>query len=128
MKQRSVFYRRRSYNSKHKELFEKKFDSDEDGAKTIERTYDSDGDFIYAKTESEIKDNTTDIIKTKPSAKAKTKREDVIFTGTKYECKECNEEFRNKIALTTHSNSHSCRYIENREHFDIKSSQNMREF
>ena len=96
-------------------MFEKKFDSDEDGAKTIERTYDSDGDFNYAKTESEIKDNTTDIIKTKPSAKAKIKREDIIFTRIKYECKECHEEFRNKIALTNHSYSHSRRYIENRE-------------
>ena len=36
------------------------FGSDEDGAKTEERIYDSDGDFIYPKTN----DISKDIIKT----------------------------------------------------------------
>ena len=45
-----------------------------------------------------------------------------------YECKECHEEFKNKIALTTHSYSHNRKYLENTEDFDINSSQNMREF
>ena len=60
-------YRNQSYDSKHKELLEKMFGSDEDGAKTEERRYDSVGDFIYPKT----KDNTKDIIKTKPITKPK---------------------------------------------------------
>ena len=46
----------------------------------------------------------------------------------KYECKECHEEFRNKIALTTHSYSHNRKYLENTEYFDINSSQNMKDF
>ena len=50
-----------------------------------------------------------------------------IYTRIKYECKECHEEFRNKIALTTHSSSHNRKYLENTEYFDINSSQNMRE-
>ena len=41
---------------------------------------------------------------------------------------ECHEEFRNKIALTTHSYSHNRKYLENTEYFDINSSQIMREF
>ena len=60
--------------------------------------------------------------KTKPQA------EDNIYTRIKYECKECHEEFRNKISLTTHSYSHNRKYLENTEDFDINSSQNMREF
>ena len=44
------------------------------------------------------------------------------------ECKECNQEFRNKIALTSHSYSHNRKYLENTAYFDIISSQNMKEF
>ena len=69
-------------------------------------------------------------------AKTKPKTEDgpeamlrhIIYTRIKYECKECHEEFRNKIALTTHSYSHNRKYLENTEYFDINSSQNMNEF
>ena len=100
------------------------FGSDEDGAKTEERMYDSDGDFIYPKT----KDISKDIIKTKPSIKPKTKTEDSIYTRIKYECKECHEEFRNKTALTTHSYSHNRKNLENTECFDTNTSQNMKEF
>ena len=75
--------------------------------------------------------------------KTKPKAEDKIYTRIKsakplgyqgqspfhgYECKECHEDFRNKIALTTHSYSHNRKYIENTEDFDINSSQNMKEF
>ena len=45
-----------------------------------------------------------------------------------YECKERHEDFRFKIALTTHSYSHNRKYLENTEVFGIGSSQNMREF
>ena len=88
---------------------------------------------IYSKpsTKTETKDSTKDIIKTKPSTKAKTKTEDSINTIIKFESKECHEEFRNKIALTTHSYSHNRKYLERSiytEDFDINSSQNMREF
>ena len=58
----------------------------------------------------------------------KTKTEEDISTRFKHECKECHEEFRNKIALTTHSYIHNRKYLENTEDFDINSSQNTREF
>ena len=61
--------------------------------------------------------------------KTKPKAEDGnIYSKIRYECKECHEEFRNKIALTTHSYSHNRKYLENTEDFDINSSQNMKEF
>ena len=60
--------------------------------------------------------------------KTKAKTEDSIYSKIKYECKECHEEFRNKIALNTHSYSHNRKYLENTEDFHINSSQNMREF
>ena len=41
--------------------------------------------------------------------------------------KERHAEFRNKIALTTHSFRHNCKYLENTEYFDTNSSQNMKE-
>ena len=68
------------------------------------------------------------IIKTKPATKPKTKTEEDIYTRIKYECKECQEEFRSKVALTTRSYSHNRMYLENTEDFDVNSSQNMREF
>ena len=98
------------------------------------------------------KDNPEDIIKTKTETKAntktdsetsvnlqnnsieplrgwsKTRGDNNIYTRIKYECKERDEEFRNKIALTTHSYIHIRKYLENTENFDINSSQNMREF
>ena len=40
----------------------------------------------------------------------------------------CHAEFRNKIAITTHSSSHNRKYLENTEYFDKNSSQNMKEF
>ena len=114
-----------------------------------ERVYNPDKDDYTLKT----KDNTKDIIKTKTETKANTKTDSEtsvnlqnnsveplnrgwskthghnnINTRIKYGCKECNEELRNKIALTTHSYSHNRKYLENKEYFDINSSQNMREF
>ena len=125
-----------SYDSKHKELLEKISGSDDDGAiteppaKTIEMMYNSDEDFIYPKpsnkTKTETKNNTKDIIKTKPITKPKPK--DNIYSRIKFRCEEYNEEFKNKIALRSHSYSHNRLYLENTEDFDINSSQNMREF
>ena len=98
-------YRHQSYDLKHKELLEKMFESEEE---ILERVYNSDEDDYIIKT--------------------RAKTEDSIYSEIKYECKECHEEFRNKIALTTHSYSHNRKYLENTEDFDINSSQNMREF
>ena len=81
--------------------------------------YDSDGDFIYVKPST--KTETKDIIETK------TKPDYNIYTRIKFECKECHEEYRSKIALTIHSYSHNRMYQENTEDFDINSSQNMRD-
>ena len=99
----------------------------------LERVYNPDEDDYVLRPKdlrSSFANNTKDIIKTKTETKAKTKTDtdDNIYTGIKYECKECHEEFRNKIALTTHSYSHNHKYLENTEYFDINSSQNMREF
>ena len=67
--------------------------------------------------------------------KLKPKNENNIYSKIRsvepfhgYEYKECHEEFSNKLVLTTHSNSHNCKYLENTEDFDINSSRNMREF
>ena len=108
-------YRHQSYDLKHKELLEKIFESEEE---ILEKVYNSDEDDYIIKT--------TDIIKTK--TKGVPQPENNIYSKIKYECKECHEEFRNKIALTTHSYSHNRKYLENTEDFDINSSQNMREF
>ena len=110
---RKGLYRHQSYDLKHKELLEKMFESEEE-KEISERVYNSDQDDY--------------IIKTKPANKNKTKTEDFISTRFKYECNECHEEFRNKIALTTRSYCHNRKYLENTEDFDINSSQNMREF
>ena len=116
------------------------YGSDDDGAiteppaKTMEMIYDSDEDFINSKlstktiTETKTKDYTKDIFKTKPITKPKTKTENSVYSGIKFECKKCHAEFRNKIALTTHSYSHNRKYLENTEYFVINSSQNMKEF
>ena len=85
---------------------------------TRQRVYNSDEDDYVLRP----KDNTKDIIKTE----TETEGDDTIYTRIKYECKECHEEFRNKIALTTHSYSHNRKYLENTEDFDINSSQNER--
>ena len=114
---------------------------DEVEDETREMVYNSDEDDYVLSPE----DNTKDIFKTKTETKAerktdsetsvkplrgwsKTHGDNNIYTTIKYECKECHEEFRNKIALTTHSYSHNCKYLENTEYFDINCSQNMREF
>ena len=71
----------------------------EASTKTIEKIYDSDGDFIYVKPST--KTETINIIKTK------IKPDDNIYTRIKFECNECHEEFRSKVALTTHSYGHN---------------------
>ena len=105
-------YRHQSYDLKHKELLQKMYKSEEE--EISERVYNSDEDDYF--------------IKTKPATKHKTKTEDSIYAKIKYECKECHEEFRKKIALTTHSYSHNRKYLENTEDFNINNSQNTREF
>ena len=88
---KKALYRHHSYDLKHKDLLEKMFESDEE--EIAERVYNSDEDDY--------------IIITKSATKPKTKTEDSIYSKIKYECKECHEEFRNKIAQTTHSYSHN---------------------
>ena len=101
---------------------------------TKENVCDVEDDDYILTPKTITKHNTKDMIKTKTTtitkaeAKAKNKAKDSIYTRIKYECKECHEEFRNKIALTTHSYSHNRKYLENTEYFDINSSQNMNEF
>ena len=105
-------YRHQSYDLKHKELLEKIFESEEE--EILERVYNSDEDDYIIKTR--------DIIKTE------TETDNNIYSKIRFICKECHEEFRNKIALSTHSYSHNRKYLENTEDFDINSSQNKREF
>ena len=88
----------------------------------LEKVYNPDEDDYVLRSQdlrSSFANNTKDIIKTKTEtetkAKTKTDTDDNIYIRIKYECKECHEEFRNKIALTTHSYSHNCKYLENTE-------------
>ena len=85
---------------------------------------------LVPQTESKPKDNIKDIIKTIPTTKANpsTKPKDNIYSRIKNECKKCHAEFKKKIALTTQSYSHNCKYLENTEYFDINPSQHMKEF
>ena len=101
----------------------------------LERVFNPDEDDYVLRPKdrrSSFANNTKDIIKTKSEtetkAKTKTKPDENIYTTIIYVCKACHEEFRNKIALTTHSYSHNRKYLENTEDFVINSSQNMREF
>ena len=110
----------------------------------LEKVYDSEEEeyFLRPKTKGasplvpQPKDNTKDTIKTKPITEPKTKTKDgpeamlrhSIYSGIKYECKECHEEFKNKIALTAHSYTHNRKYLEDTEYFDKNFSQNMKEF
>ena len=75
----------------------------------------------------QTKDITKDIIKIKPITKPKSKTEVLIYSGIQYHCNEFHAEFRNKIALITHSFRHNCKYLENTEYSDTNSSQNMKE-
>ena len=84
------------------------FETEEE--ENLERVYNSEQDDYIIKTK--------DIIK--------TETEHNIYSKTRFICKECHEEFRNKVALTTHLYSHNRMYLENTEDFDINSSHNMR--
>ena len=83
---------------------------------------------MFESEEEEISERLYNSDEDEYTIKTKAKSEDSIYSKIKYECKACHEEFRNKIALTTHSYSHNRKYLENTEDFDINSSQNMREF
>ena len=98
---KKALYMHQPYDLKHKEQLEKMFESEKD--EISEKVYNLDEDYY--------------IIKTKPSTKPKT--EEDIYTRIKYKSKECHEEFRSKVALTTHSYSHNRMYLENTEDFDI---------
>ena len=101
---------------------------DEVEDETKERVFDVKEDDYILKPKHITKNNTKLIIKTKPSTKPKSKTEDNIYTRLMFDCKECHEEFRKKIALNTRSYSHFRKYLETTKHFDISSSQNMKEF
>ena len=109
---------------------------DEVEDETRERVYKSDEDDYVLRPKVNTKDKIKTKTETETKAKTNPKTEDgpeamlrhTIYNRIKYECKEFHEEFRNKIALTTHSYSHDCKYLENTEYFDINFSQNMREF
>ena len=74
----------------------------EASTKTIEKMYDSDGDFIYVKFSTKIETKGITKIKTKGSSTlvvetrlALPQPGDNIYTRIKYECKEWHDEFRN---------------------------------
>ena len=76
------------------EFFEKVYHLDEDDYVLKPKDLRSS----YTDLQSSFANNTKDIIKTKPTTKHKTKKEEDIYSKIKFECKECNQEFRNKIA------------------------------
>ena len=82
--------------------------------------YNSDEDDYFIKTR--------DISKTETEDETETETEINIYSKIRFVCKECHEEFRNKVALFTHSYSNNRKYLENTEGFDINSGQKMREF
>ena len=152
-KTRKQFFKH-NLSDEHLNMARKEYE-DEVEDETRERMYNSDeDDYVLRRKDlrSSFANNTKDIIKTKTETKAKNKTDsepsvnlqnnsveplrgwskthgdNKIYTRIRYECKECHEEFRIKIALTTHSYSHNRKYLENTEYFDINSSQNMREF
>ena len=75
------------------------------------------------KTETNCTTKAEDEAKAETKAKAEAKGnsalvsqpENNIYPRTKFRCEECNGDFRNKIALTTHSYSHNRKYLENTE-------------
>ena len=89
-----------------------------------------DEDETENKTETETKTETIRKTETKVETvtKAKNETDDNIYTRNKYKCYECNETFRSKVALTTHTYSHNQNYLEATEDLDINTSLNMREF
>ena len=111
-------YRHQSYDLKHKELLEKMFESEEE--EISERVYNPDEDDYIIKTRAKTNSET--------GTETETETENNIYSKIRFICKECHEELRSKVALTTHSYSHNRMYLENTEDFDINSSQNMREF
>ena len=119
---KKALYRHQSYDLKHKELLEKMFESEEE--EISERVYNPDGDDYIIKTRAKTKTKT----KSETETETETETENKIISKIRFICKECHEEFRSKVALTTHSYSHNRMYLENTEDFDISSSHNMIEF
>ena len=66
-----------------------------------ERVYDPDEVEYFLTQKTFTKFNNKDIIK--PKTEPQPKPKEYIYTRFKFECKECQAEFKNKIALTTHS-------------------------
>ena len=89
---------------------------------------DEDVYIIKTKCETETKNKSKTETKTKSETGTETETENNIYSKIRFICKECLEEFRSRVALTTHSHSHNRIYLENTKDFNINSSQNMREF
>ena len=68
-------------------------------------SFGSRKDFLKHTLTNKHQKRARDIIMDLDEAETKTKpkAEDNIYTRIKYECKDSHEEFRNRIALTTHS-------------------------
>ena len=84
------------------------------------------------KTETKPKAQTRTITESKPKTETMTKSEietdDNIYVRINYDCRECNEIFRSKVALTNQSDSHNRNCLEDTEGYDINSSLSMRQF
>ena len=130
-----------SFNSK-KEFLKHTLTS-EPLERTRELIDDEDVDSLIYKAEHKTETNAKIVTKAKTLTKAKTNGEKWsknhtdgnIYTRIKlakslcrYECKDCSEKSRSKVALTTHTYSHNRNYLEDTEDYDINSSLIMREF
>ena len=97
---------------------------------TEANTIAKDNTFTKDKTFTKAYTITEDDTINKDNAINKYDNDDLLtktYTSFKYECKGCNEAFRNKTALTTHAYSHNRKFFEKNEYYDIISSQNLRE-
>ena len=85
------------------EILERLYNTDEDDY--ILKPKDKTKDTIKTKTETKAKSKTDSETSVKPlRGLSKTHGDNNIYTRIKYECKECHEEFRNKLVSFLYMN------------------------
>ena len=131
-------YKHQLYDPKHKELLEKRFESDDDDQGTNSvcglPTCFAD-DLIYvrsktkSKTENESKAKTETKTETKPEPKTEAKTETNTKTETKsiVVCWVCGNKFKDQIGLQTHMNKQWRENVVLNDNYNFKSSINQKQ-